>query len=143
MAAQYLDEPIRPAHGYLADAGVFTISAGVNREKLAETITVCLEEAEKLADTPVPPEEMRKAKDHNIGRFRLSLETAFAHGQRQGELLITKGEIESIESVVAQVEAVTADDVIAVAKRILQREQLHAAVVGPKLDEDEIAKAMG
>ncbi|MEO9256379.1 MAG: pitrilysin family protein [Tepidiformaceae bacterium] len=134
---------VSSGYGYLADAGVFTISAGVNREKLAETISVCMEEAEKLADTPVPAEEMRKAKDHNIGRFRLSLETAFAHGQRQGELLITKGEIESIESVVEQVEAVTADDVIAVAKRILQRERLHCAVVGPKLDEDEIAKAMG
>ncbi len=134
---------VSSGYGFLADAGVFTISAGVNREKLSETITVCMEEANKLADELVPADELRKAKDHNIGRFRLSLETAFSLGQRHGELLITKGEIDSVESVVAQVEAVTAEDVLAIAQRILKREKLHCAVVGPKLDEDEIANAMG
>ncbi len=133
---------VSSGYGYLSDAGVFTISAGVNREKLAETITVCLEEAEKLAHETVPPDELRKAKDHNIGRFRLSLETAFSLGQRHGELLITKGAIESIEEVVDQVEAITADDVQKVAQRVLKRELLHCAAVGPKLNDDEIANAM-
>jgi len=129
-------------YGYLADAGVFTISAGVNRDKLRETISVCLEETEKLLTQTVPPEELRKAKDHNIGRFRLSLETAFSLGQRHGELLLTKGAIESVEQVVSQIEAVTADEVTAVAKRVIVREKLHCAVVGPGLDEGEIEAAM-
>jgi predicted Zn-dependent peptidase len=130
-------------YGYLADAGVFTISAGVNRDKVRETIEVCLEEAEKLAAEIVPAEELRKAKDHNIGRFRLSLETAYSLGQRHGEQLITRGEIEPIDSVVRQIEAVTPDEVQAVARRILQREKLHCAVVGPDLDDAEIAAALG
>ncbi|MBI2766827.1 MAG: insulinase family protein [Chloroflexi bacterium] len=129
-------------YGYLADAGVFTISAGVNREHLAEAVQCCLEEAWKLADTRVPEEELRKAKDHNIGRFRLSLETAHSLGQRHGELLITKDAIESIDDVVTQIEAITAEEVQAVAKRLLRREDLHCSVVGPKLNEDEIANAM-
>jgi len=130
-------------YGYLADAGVFTISAGVNRDKLRETIEVCLEEAEKLAAEIVPAEELRKAKDHNIGRFRLSLETAFSLGQRHGEQLITRGAIESIDSVVRQIEAVTPDEVQAVARRILNRQKLHCAVVGPELDDTEIGAALG
>jgi predicted Zn-dependent peptidase len=134
---------VSSGYGYLADAGVFTISAGVNREKLTETIKVCMDEAEKLVTDTVPEDELRKAKDHNIGRFRLSLETAFSLGQRHGELLITKGAIESVDEVVAQVEAVTADDVIRVARRLLDRSKLHAAVVGPKLDEAEIEAALG
>jgi predicted Zn-dependent peptidase len=129
-------------YGYLADAGVFTVSAGVNRDKLRETISVCLEETEKLSTEIVPPDELRKAKDHNIGRFRLSLETAFSLGQRHGELLLTKGEIESIESVVEKIEAVDVDQVQAVARRILLREKLHCAVVGPDLDEAEISAAI-
>jgi len=133
---------IGSGYGYLADAGVFTISAGVNRDKLRETISVCLEETEKLLTQTVPPEELRKAKDHNIGRFRLSLETAFSLGQRHGELLLTKGAIESVEQVVGQIEAVTADEVTAVAKRVIVREKLHCAVVGPGLDEGEIEAAM-
>ncbi|MBI5946759.1 MAG: insulinase family protein [Chloroflexi bacterium] len=130
-------------YGFLSDAGTFTISAGVNREKLSETISVCIHEAERMANETVPDEELRKAKDHTIGRFRLSLETAYSLGQRHGELLITKGEIESVEEVVAKVEAVTAGDVQAVARRILSRDLLHVSAVGPKLDEDEIAAALG
>jgi predicted Zn-dependent peptidase len=133
---------VSSGYGYLADAGVFTISAGVNREQLAETISVCMEETTKLATERVPDDELRKAKDHNIGRFRLSLETAFSLGQRHGELLITKDAIESVEEVVTQIEAVTADQVQAVGQRIIRTEKLHCAVVGPKLDEDEIAAAM-
>lgn len=129
-------------YGYLSDAGVFTISAGVNRDKLRETISVCLEEAEKLATGLVPADELRKAKDHNIGRFRLSLETAFSVGQRNGELLLTKGAIESVDDVVAQIEAVTADQVREVAQRVIRRDRLHCSVVGPNLDDTEIASAM-
>lgn len=134
---------VSSGYGFLADAGVFTISAGVNRDKLTETIRVCLDEAERLANDTVSDEELRKAKDHNIGRFRLSLETAFSLAQRHGELLMTNGEIETIEETVEQVEAVTADDIRAVAQRLLDRSKLHASVVGPNIDADEVAAALG
>lgn len=130
-------------YGFLADAGTFTISAGVNRESLAETIKVCLFESEQMATDPVPDDEIRKAKDHTIGRFRLSLETAYSLGQRHGELLISRGVIEEIDEYVTGIEAVTTDDVQRVAKRIFDRSKFHCAVVGPKLDEDEIANALG
>ena len=102
-------------YGFLADVGTFTISAGVSRDKVRETIEVCVEEAVKLRDERVREEELRRAKDHSIGRFRLSHETAHSLAQRHGELLLTKGRIESIDDAVAQMEAVTADDVARVA----------------------------
>jgi predicted Zn-dependent peptidase len=129
-------------YGFLADAGTFTISAGVNRDRLAETIKVCLDEADRLRDQPVPEDELRRAKDHTIGRFRLGLETAHSLGQRHGEALLTRNEIEPIDTVVARFEAVTASDVQAVARRIFRRDGFHCSVVGPDLDEDEIANAL-
>jgi predicted Zn-dependent peptidase len=129
-------------YGFLADAGSFTISAGVNREKLAETITVCMSEMMRMATETVPEDELRKAKDHSIGRFRLSLETAYSLGQRHGELLITRGEIEDVDWFVSEIEKVSAADVQRVAKRLLIAGKVHCAAVGPKLDEDEIANAL-
>ena len=129
--------------GYLADAGSFTISAGVDRDKLAETIQVCLEEAERLTVEDVPEDELRKSKDHAIGRFRLSLETAFSLGQRHGEQLMTRGAIEGVEDYVHQVEAVTAEDVKRVAKRLIVRDKMHVSAVGQDIDEDELANAIG
>jgi predicted Zn-dependent peptidase len=129
-------------YGYLDDAGVLTVSAGVDRAKLVETISVCIEELRRLADEPTPEEELQKAKDHAIGRFRLSHETAHSQAQRHGESLLTRGTIEPVDSVAARLAAVTAEDVQAVARRLIRLEGLHAAVVGPSLDEDEVAKAM-
>lgn len=129
-------------YGYLADSGSFTISAGVNREQLSETISVCIDELMKLTHERVAEDELRKARDHAAGRFRLSLETAHSIAQRNGELLLTRGEIEPIESAVAQMQAVTADDILRVARRLFEGKGLHASVVGPKIDEDEVAKAL-
>ena len=133
---------ISSGYGYLADAGVFTVSAGVNREKLTETIGVCLDELQKLIDEPVPEDELRRAKDHAIGRFRLSLETAFSLGQRHGEQLLTKGKVETIDDFVAGLEAVDASQVRAVATDIFVNDLLHCAAVGPDLSEDEISNAI-
>jgi len=133
---------VSSSYGYLDDAGVFSIAAGVNRDKLEETIKVALGEVERLATEEVPGEELRKAKDHSIGRFRLSLETAYSLGQRHGELLLTRGSIESIDEVVTQLEAVTADDVRDMAEMLAGRERFHCAVVGPQLNADEIANAL-
>lgn len=133
---------VSSSYGYLDDAGVFSIAAGVNRDKLQETIRVALGEVERLATEDVPAEELRKAKDHSIGRFRLSLETAYSLGQRHGELLLTRGAIESIDDVVAQLEAVTADDVREMAGMLAGGGHYHCAVVGPQLDEAEITGAL-
>jgi len=129
-------------YGYLSDAGVFTVSAGVNRENVAETIQVCLAELDRLCDELVPEEELTMARDHAIGRFRLSLETAHSLGQRHGELLLVRNQIETIDEAVARMEAVTPADVRAVARRLLARERVHCAVVGPSLEEDELAAAL-
>ena len=129
-------------YGYLSDAGLFTISAGVNREKLAETVTVCLHEARGMADALVPDDELQMAKQHAIGRFRLSLETAHALGQRHGELLLTRGHIETIDEGVAAMESVTAEEVRSVARRVVAEDRIHCSAVGPKLDDDEILRAI-
>jgi predicted Zn-dependent peptidase len=129
-------------YGYLSDAGVFTISAGVDRQRLAETISVCLDEARKMASELVDSDELRRAKDHTIGRFRLGLETAHALGQRHGEQLITRDEIEPIDHFVAQIERITPDDVLAMGNRLLATDRIHCSVVGPRMDGDEIAAAI-
>jgi predicted Zn-dependent peptidase len=120
------------------DTGLLTISAGVSAENLREAAQVILEEVFKLCDEPVPEVEMTKARDYTVGTFRLSLETPMALAQRAGESLLTTGEIEPIEEVVAKLEAVTADDVMRVARRLFRREGVSAAVVGPGAGQDEM-----
>jgi predicted Zn-dependent peptidase len=125
-----------------SDTGVLGISAGVSPEKLHEALSVILEELDKLTQDRVGDEEMKKARDYTIGSFRLSLESTMALGQRSGESLLTLGTIEPIESVVEKLRAVTADDVLRVAQRVLRREKAALALVGPELPEESLTELL-
>ena len=124
------------------DTGVLVISAGVAPEKLREAVTVIRQELQKLAEEAVGEEEMAKVHDHSVGNFRLGLETSMALGRRAGDLLLTMGEIESIESVVEKLRAVTPDDILRVARRIIQGAKPTLAVVGPGADGEDLASLL-
>ena len=133
---------VHSSYGYLDDSGVFSISAGVDNDRLLETIKVCLDELRKLKTEQVTVNELKRAKEHTIGRFRLSLETAFSLGQRHGEHLLMRGEIEEIESYVEDTEKVTADEILELANDLFNENKLHCAVVGPDLNEEAIASEL-
>jgi predicted Zn-dependent peptidase len=124
------------------DTGLLVINAGVAPQNLQEAARLIVGELRKLVDEPVGEEEMTKARDYTVGSFRLSLETPMALGQRAGELLLTMGEIEPIESVVEKLRAITADDILRVARRIVQAGKLVLAVVGPDVESEELAELL-
>jgi zinc protease len=118
------------------------VSAGVAPENLKEATRVIVAELRKLLEEPVSDEEMTKVRDYAVGSFRLSLETPMALGQRAGELLLTMDEIEAIESVVEKLRAITADDILRVARRIVQAGKLVLAVVGPDVESEELTELL-
>ncbi len=118
------------------DTGLFSISAGVSPEKAVEATQVILDECYKMADELVGEEEMTKARDFAIGNFRLGLETSMALGQRAGELLLADDEIEPIETVVARIAAVTADDVRRAGRRVFNPGAIAMSAVGKVNDAD-------
>ena len=121
-----------------SDTGMLGVSAGVSPENVREAVQVILAELEKLTVERVPDDELTKARDYTVGSFRLGLETPMALGQRAGENLLTLGEIEPIESVVENLRAVDAEDVMRVAQRVLRRERAALSVVGPEVDEEAL-----
>lgn len=121
------------------DAGHLVIGAGVTQENVLEATDVILTEVKRLACEPVTPEELERAREHAVGAYRLSLETATAHASRTGDDLLQEGRIRSIEEVVDSLRAVTADDILRVAQRIITPGNLAAAVVGPYEDGEALA----
>jgi predicted Zn-dependent peptidase len=118
-----------------ADTGAFAVNAGVSPEHLEEAVQVIIEELEKLTREPVGEDELTKARDYTIGSFRLSLESSMSLAQRAGEALLTMGEIESVDSVVSRLAAVTTEDIQRVAGQIFKREKMTLSVVGPSIEE--------
>jgi predicted Zn-dependent peptidase len=71
-----------------------------------------------------------------------NIDISISLGQRAGELLLTMGEIEPIESVVEKLRAITADDILRVARRIVQAGKLVLAVVGPDVESEELGELL-
>jgi predicted Zn-dependent peptidase len=121
------------------DTGLLGVSAGVSPENARETIKVIVDELEKMAGEPVGADELAKAKEFRVGNFRLSLESPMALAQRAGEALLTMGEIEPVEDVIAKLEAVTPDDIQRVAGAVVRTDNVAVSVVGPGVERDEVA----
>lgn len=121
-----------------SDTGSLTVSAGVTREHQEEAIEVIVAELRKLVDEPMGDEELQRTKDYSGGSFRLGLETPMSLGQRYGNQLLMDGEIEAPDDTVAAMRAVTADDIQAVAKRVIGPGVFSIAVVGPTADADRL-----
>ena len=122
----------------VTDTGHMGIAAGVTKENVVETAKVVLDELRRLTAELVDEVELTKAREHAVGSFRLSLETASAYCHRAGGELLGNGRIEPLEDVLKGYAAVTAEDVRRVAQRFVRMDNVAMAVVGPFDDADAL-----
>ncbi|MBF6600995.1 MAG: insulinase family protein [Dehalococcoidia bacterium] len=120
------------------DVGTMSISAGVTLEHLEEATQVVRDELFKLTSAPPEAAEAARARDFATGNFRLGLESTMALAQRAGESLLMTGAIEQVDDVVAQLAAVTPDDVQRVASALFRPGAFAAALVGPGGDASHL-----
>jgi predicted Zn-dependent peptidase len=119
--------------GY-ADTGQVGVFLGTREDNLAEVCDIVARELRRIAEDPVPDEELRRAKDHIKGRLVLGLESSSHRMNRIGRILLTGTELLSIEEIIARVDAVTAEDVSALAREFWQPPSLSLAAIGPSGD---------
>jgi predicted Zn-dependent peptidase len=112
------------------DHGTFEISAGVDNSRVKEAIQGILEECNRLRNEPVPADELKKAKDIIASRTLLNLETSDARGEFCAYQEIVKGKIESPDEIIAKIQAVTSEQVQALARELFVDEKLNMAIVG-------------
>jgi predicted Zn-dependent peptidase len=116
-------------HSY-TDAGSLHAQAGVDLNRIDDAVSTIVDELQKIATEPVPPEELEKARSYAKGRFVLQLESPhglIVFGLRREVLL---GKADEPEDVLEGLSAVTAEDVQRVAGDVLGG-RLHLALIGP------------
>lgn len=129
-------------HSYVThflDAGAFTVYAGVDPQKAVGTIEVILEEVARLRDGGPASEELTKARELSKGRLLLRMEDTRAVSGWLGGQELLLGEVRSVDQVVAEMEAVTLEDLQRVARELLVFERLHLAIVGPYRSDKRFA----
>lgn len=115
------------------ETGVFTTQSGVDTAKIDKAISVIKDEYYGLANgkLPITKEEMKKTKEYITGRLTLEFEDSRAVAGYFGSQEILKREILTPRQYFAKINAVTEDQVVAVAKDIFRPEKLNLAIIGP------------
>jgi predicted Zn-dependent peptidase len=114
------------------ETGALAVYCATAPERVDETLGIVRRELDRLvADGGVSERELAGAKGHLTGSLALSLESSSSRMHRIGRSELTMGEIPSLDFVVEQVEAVTADDVARVIDRVLGGGNRTLALVGP------------
>lgn len=110
------------------DTGIVGAYVGTTPARVSEAIDVLRDELVRLPDT-LTVEEVDRARSAVIGGMVLGLEDPASRMMRLGELAVTDGEVVTVDEAIAQVGAVTFDDVVDAAR--LFAAPRSAAVVGP------------
>jgi predicted Zn-dependent peptidase len=122
---------VRAAAGLSLDHGYLEVSAGVDNKKIELVIRAILEELRRLSGTLVPPDELKKAKDHMIGNLLLGLETSDELASYYGgQEILTRSIIEP-QVLLKRIQAVTAEDIRRVARSLFRNNGLNLALIGP------------
>jgi predicted Zn-dependent peptidase len=116
--------------------GAVGIYAGTSPERAHETLAVVRGEIDRLVADGLPEPELAAAKGHLKGSTALALETSSSRMHRIGRSELTTDEVPSVDELVADIEAVTVEDVERVVQRVFADTPRVLAVVGP-FDPDD------
>jgi predicted Zn-dependent peptidase len=122
------------------ETGHVGLYVGTREENLATCLEIAVAELGDLAGGNVRPDELARAKENLKGRLLLSLESTSVRMTRLGRATVTGVALLSADEVVARLDAVTADEVAALARDLLAPARLSAAGIGP--DEERFRSAV-
>ncbi len=124
-------------HSLYLDTGQFTVYVGTRPSNAEQAITLIKREIDRVRQDGITAEELDRSKESMKGQLVLGLESTRSRMSRLGKSAVTKGELLSMDELVERIDAVTGDDVRALADRLFSGPQV-LAMIAP-LDAEDVA----
>jgi len=126
------------------DAGFLVTQAGVNNQKLEESIKEILHQFVLIRDKKISSKELKKVKDFIMGSAVLNMESSDAQASFYAHQELMENRILTLDQIFAKIKAVDKEDILRVAKNIFQPEKLNLALIGPfrEKEKNKIAKLL-
>jgi predicted Zn-dependent peptidase len=114
-----------------ADCGTFGVHAGFDPDQADAVLAAILEQLERVVQEPISATELERARAYTRGRLELRMEEtgAVAAWLGTGESLLPR--ILTVDEVIERLDAVTTEDLLRVAQRVVRPDQARLAVLGP------------
>jgi predicted Zn-dependent peptidase len=126
--------------GSYAGTGQVGLYLGTRPDNVRTALDVVGVELDKLLADGITAEELDRSKENVKGRVVLSLESTTARMNRLGSSVLADMPILTVDDVVERIDAVTLDDVLALAREFYAPDKLSAAGIGG--DEDAFRTAL-
>lgn len=127
-------------HSYLtpySDSGMLNIYVGTGPREIREVTGLILDELVRITDVPLTSEELQGAKELIKGNYLLSMESTDTRMTRLAKNEICFGRPIPSEEVVANIDAVTSEDVKKLALQIFNPDMMTVVAIGP-ISEKEL-----
>jgi predicted Zn-dependent peptidase len=124
------------------ECGYLATQAGVDHGKIEEAIGVILQEYKKIATEKVGEKELQKAKDFIKGKSVMVLEASDSVAMFFVDEGLKKKKIMTPKEIFANIDKVTASDILRVAKDVFKEKTLNLAVIGPHKDSKKLEKIL-
>lgn len=115
---------------HYSDSGLVGVAVGCLPDRLDDVLEVVRVELSRIAAHGISAEELARGKGQLVGGLVLGLEDSASRMMRLGKAELVYSDVLGIDEVMARIDAVTLDDVRAVAHDVFTRPEL-LAVVGP------------
>ena len=122
---------IESGYSPLSDTGIFTVYFGTDKEKVNKALTLIYKEFKKLKDNPLTEVQLQKAKNKFIGQIALGEENRIGLIVSMAKSLIDYDKIDSLDTVFKKIEAVTTNEMAAIANEILDEKNLSVLTFYP------------
>ena len=116
------------------DGGHVGVYVGTRPDNVEQALEVIGTELRKVSADGVTAEELDRARENVKGRTTLSMESTLARMNRLGSSILMDVPLLSLDEVLARIDAVTLDDVAALAAELYDPSRLSAAAVGASED---------
>jgi predicted Zn-dependent peptidase len=124
-----------------ADTGLWGVYVGCLPSKAEEVLSICTAEVAKVVAGGLTDAELDRGKGQVRGGIVLGLEDPSSRMTRLGKAELVYPTLEPVDDILAAIDAVTHDDIRAVASEVLTRPKV-LAVVGPYEDDSSFSRAL-
>jgi predicted Zn-dependent peptidase len=116
--------------GSYAGTGQVGLYLGTRPDNVQTAMKVVGEELDRLLADGITADELHRSKENVKGRVVLALESTTARMNRLGSSVLADMPLLTVDEVVERIDAVTLDDVAALARELYAPERLSAAGIG-------------
>ena len=113
-----------------ADSGQVAVYVGTRPDNVGAAMQVIGNELRRLQDEPIAALELERAKENVKGRTVLAMESTSARMGRLGSSVVMGVPVLTLDELIAAIDAVSAEDVLALARETFAPELMSAAGVG-------------